>query len=72
MGLAAFVSVTYQAGLFEGRQMFRHRRLRDPGLGRERTDRLLALPAQSFEDGPPCRVGEGSEQDVMGGGRRNR
>lgn len=45
MGLAAFVSVTYQAGLFEGRQMFRHRRLRDPGLGRERTDRLLALPA---------------------------
>ena len=46
--------------------MLRDGRLRDPRLGRQRPDRLLAVAAQALEDRAPGRVGERSEQGVMG------
>jgi hypothetical protein len=40
-------------------------RLRDPGLGRQRPDRLFAVAAQLLEDPPAGGIGEGSEEDVV-------
>ena len=65
MGLAALLPVEHQARPLQDAEMLRHRRLRDPGAGGERADRLLALPAQPLEQRPPCGVAEGSEQDVV-------
>ena len=44
--------------------MLRDGRLRDPGPSRQGPDRLLAFAAQPFEDGPPSRIGERSEQHI--------
>jgi hypothetical protein len=46
--------------------MFRDRRLRNTGLGRQRPDRLLALAAQTLENSPPRGIGERSEQHFVG------
>jgi hypothetical protein len=40
-------------------------RLRDPGLSRQRPDRLLAFAAQPLEDRPPRGIGERPEQLIV-------
>ena len=66
MGLAAFVAVAHQPGLPQHAEMFLNGRLRDAGLGRQGPDGLFALAAQPLEQRPPGRIGERSEQHVMG------
>jgi hypothetical protein len=39
--------------------------LRDSGPSRQSPDRLLSFAAQSFEDGPPSRIGERSEEHIV-------
>jgi hypothetical protein len=41
-------------------------RLRDPGPGRQGSDRLLAFPAQSFEKSPPRWIGKRPEEHIVG------
>jgi len=41
--------------------------LRDPGPSRQGPDRLLSFAAQSLEDSPPSRIGERSEEHIVGG-----
>jgi len=41
-----------------------HRRLRNPRLCRERRNRLFSAPAQPFEDRPPGRVRQRSENRI--------
>ena len=65
MRLASFMAVAHQPGLLQDAKMLGHRRLRDPGLSRQSPDRLLAVAAQPLEDGPPGRIGEGSEKHVV-------
>jgi hypothetical protein len=45
--------------------------LRDPGLSRQGADRLFAVATQPLEDGPSRRIGERSEQDIVGLRHRN-
>ena len=47
------------------------RRLRDTGPRRQGAHGLLPFQAQAFEDRPPSRIGECSEQQVAGVGHRN-
>src|SRR5262245_37992979 len=63
--LATFVAVAYQPGLLEDAEMLRDRRLRDPGPGRQSSDRLLSFAAQTLEESPPRRIGECSEQHIV-------
>jgi hypothetical protein len=69
--LAAFVAVAHQPGLLQNPEMLRDGRLRDPGPRRQRPDRLLSVAAQPLEDGPPRRIGERSEKDVVALRHRN-
>jgi hypothetical protein len=39
--------------------------LRDPGPSRQGPDRLLSFAAQSFEESPPSRIGERSEEHIV-------
>jgi hypothetical protein len=64
--LATLVAVAHQSGLLQHAEMFRDRRLRDPGAGRQRRDGQLAVAAQPFEQGSPGRIGERPEQQVVG------
>jgi hypothetical protein len=65
MRLPALMAIAHKAGLSEDAEMFRNGRLRDAGLRRERANCLLALAAKPFEDSPPGRVGERSEQKIV-------
>jgi hypothetical protein len=65
VGLAAFMAVARQPGMFQDPKMLRDGRLRDSGLSRQRSDRLLALATKTLEDRPPRRIGERSEEHVM-------
>jgi len=40
--------------------------LRDPGPSRQGPDRLLSVAAQPLEDGTPGRIGERSEEHIVG------
>jgi hypothetical protein len=71
MRLAAFVAVMHQPGPLQNPEMLRYGRLRDPGLGRQRDDRLGSVATQPLEDGPPGRVGKRSEKDIVGLRHRN-
>jgi hypothetical protein len=63
--LATFVAVAHETGLLEDPEMLRDGRLRDPGPGRQSPDRLLSIAAQSFEESPPRRIGERSEEHIV-------
>jgi hypothetical protein len=65
MGLSSLMAVAYQPGLLQNAEMLGHGRLRDPGPSRQSPDRLLSFPAQSFEESPPSRIGERSEEHVV-------
>jgi hypothetical protein len=65
MRLATLMAVTRQARLFQHPKMLRDGRLRDSGLSRQRSDRLLALAAKTLEDRAPRRIGERPEDHVM-------
>jgi hypothetical protein len=65
MRLAAFVTVADQPGLPEKAEMFRDRRLRDPGLSRQSPDRLLAFATQPFEQCSPGRIGKRFEKHIL-------
>jgi len=64
--LATFVAVAHQPGLLQNPEMLRDGRLRDPGLSRQGSDRLLSVAAQPLEDRPSRRIGERSEKDIVG------
>src|SRR5215469_18799334 len=59
------VAVADQPGLPQHAEMLRYGRLRDAGPRRQGPDRLLSFPAQPFEDGPPGRIGERSEEHIV-------
>ena len=63
--LAAFVAVAHQPGPLQDSEVLRDGRLRNLGPGRQSPDRLLAFEAQPFEEGPPRRVGERSEEHIV-------
>lgn len=65
MRLAALVSITDEAGLFQHAEVLRDRRLRYPGAGGERSDGLLSIPAEPLEDGSTGWICEGSEESVV-------
>jgi hypothetical protein len=65
VGLATFVTVAHQPGLFQDTKMLRDGRLRDPGPRRQSPNRLLAVAAQPLEESPPGRIGERSEQHIV-------
>ena len=65
MRVAAFVTVAHQPGLLQNAEMLRDDRLRDPGPSRQSPDRLLSFAAQSFEESPPGRIGERSEEHIV-------
>jgi hypothetical protein len=65
MRLAALMAVARQAGLFQHPKMLRDGRLRDPGLNRQRPNRLLARAAKTLENRAPRRIGKRSEERVM-------
>jgi len=64
--LATFVAVAYESGLLKNREMLRDGRLRDPGPSCQCSDRLLSLTAQPFEERPPGRIGQCSEEAITG------
>ncbi|AUW42933.1 hypothetical protein CUJ84_Chr002578 [Rhizobium leguminosarum] len=66
MCLPPFMAVAHQSGLLQNSEMFRDNRLRDPGPSRQSPDRLLSFAAQPFEKSPPGRIGERSEEHVLG------
>ena len=66
MGLSSFMAVTYQPGSPQDPEMLRHSRLRDPGLSCQCPYRLLSFMAQPFEEGPPGRIRERSEEHIVG------
>src|SRR5258708_3931567 len=66
MCLASFMAVAYQPGLFQNAEMLGDGRLRDPGLGCQGPDRLLAFAAEALEDRPAGRIGQRSEENVWG------
>src|SRR5215469_4589062 len=59
------VAVADQPGLPQHAEMLRYGRLRDAGPRRQGPARLLSSPAQPFEDGPPGRIGERSEEHIV-------
>ena len=65
MLLATFVAVAHQPGLLQDAEMLRDGRLRDPGLSRQRPDRLFSVAAQALEDGAPGRIRERFEEHVV-------
>ena len=65
MRLAAFMAVAHQPGPLQNPEMLGNSRLRDAGPSRQRSDRLLSLAAQSFEDSPASRIGERSEEHIV-------
>ncbi|MDB6101231.1 MAG: hypothetical protein JWO52_1230 [Gammaproteobacteria bacterium] len=64
MRVAACAAVAHQPGLLQNAEMLRDGRLRDPGPSRQSPDRLLSFAAQSFEESPPSRIGERSEEHI--------
>jgi hypothetical protein len=63
--LTALMAVAHQPGLLEDPKMLRDRRLRDPGLSRQRPNRLLAFAAKALENRAPRRVGERPEEPIV-------
>lgn len=63
--LAALGAVAHQAGPLQHTEMLRDGRLGNAGLGRQGTDCLLSVAAQSLEEGPPGWIGKGSEQNIL-------
>jgi hypothetical protein len=63
--LATFVAVAHQPGLLQDPKMLGDGRLRDPGPRRQSPDRLLSFAAQPFEESPPSRIGERSEEHIV-------
>jgi hypothetical protein len=66
MRLAAFVTVAHQPGLLQNPKMLGDGRLRNPSPRRQGSNRQLAVAAQSLEDRPPGRIGQRSEQHIVG------
>jgi hypothetical protein len=65
MGLSSFMAVAHQPGLPQNAEMLGDGGLRDPGLSRQGPHRRLSFAAQSFEESPPGRIGERSEQHIL-------
>jgi hypothetical protein len=66
VGLSTFMPVGYQPGLFQNAEVLRHCRLGYSGQSGQCSDRLLSFAAQLLEDRPASRIGQRSEEDVMG------
>ena len=62
---AAFRAIAHQARLLQHTKVLRDGGLRDPGVSRQGSDRLLAFPAQAFEKSPPRRIGKRPEEHVV-------
>ena len=69
MCLAAVLAVDDEPGALEHAEMFGDGRLGNPGVFRQRFDRLVPLSTQALEDRPACRVRQRSKQDVVGLGQ---
>ena len=54
-----------ESGALQDPEVLGDRRLRNPGLRRQRSHRLLALAAQPLEDGPPRGVGESPKERIV-------
>jgi hypothetical protein len=59
------MAVTHQSRLFQGAKMLRDGRLRDPGLGCNRPNRLLSGAAEPLEDRPTGGIGERLEKCIV-------
>ena len=66
MSFTPAVSCAHQAGAFEDAQMFRHRRLRNPRVVGQHSNRLFTITAQTLEE---CAAGRVSKRFEEGIGR---
>src|SRR5262249_49103150 len=66
--LATVLSFAHQPGPLQDPKVLRDGGVRHPGWGRQSPNRLLTFATQSFEDSPPSRIGERSEERIVSSG----